>query len=126
MANGLGIEFEVQGGNHVDIIAYQGKTISIPFIFGGENPIDVTGYDAKLHIREEFSSSTSVAEFTTANGRVTIGSSDGLITFAMSATDSASLPSELNGVYEAEIISDTGVVYAGLYGKFRVRPEVVR
>lgn len=107
-----------------DLTLYQGKTISIPLVWGGSTPIDVTGFSAKLCAKKSFRATTFLTEFTVGNGRVSIGTTNGLITFNMTAADSASLAAPLQGVYEIEVTSATNVVYSALSGKFIVSPEV--
>lgn len=119
-----GFSLSTPEGNKADLTLYQGKTISIPLVWGGATPIDVTGFTARLCAKESYQSTTYLAEFTVANSRVTIGSTNGLITFNMTAADSAELNAFARGVYEIEVTSATNVVYTALSGKFAVMPEV--
>lgn len=119
-----GFELDSVRGNSGTLKFKKGKTIIMPLIWGGSSPIDVTDFSARLCVKKDYSDSEVTFEFTEGNGRVTIGGSDGLIQFSMSAADSASLPAPFSGVYEIEVISDTGVVYQAMSGKVIVSQEV--
>lgn len=111
-------------GNNADLTLFQGKTINIPLIWGGSTPINVTGYDARLCVKANYSDASALFEFTVANSRVSIGTTDGLITFTMSATDSAALTAPFSGLYEIEVEDAVGTVHRAMYGKLKVDPEV--
>lgn len=115
-----------RGGNQADLTLLQGKTIHLPLIWGGETPIDVTGYQAIMQVRQSPQSPETITEFTAENGRVTIGGVDGSIALTMSAEDSANLKAPFSGVYELEIITDTGVVHRGMYGNLIIEAEVAK
>lgn len=119
-----GYKIENVSGDYADLTLLQGKTISIPMVWGGASPVDVTSYSARMTIKDTYGGST-YADFTVANSRVTIGSTNGLITFSMTATDSAALSAPFQGVFEIEVTSGSGAVYRGLHGSCKVLPEVV-
>lgn len=119
-----GVFFEVVGQN-VNIDFFQGKTITFPLVWGGTaNPIDVSGYDAALQIRRT-PTSDIIADFSVDNGRVTIGGANGLITFEMTAADSAELTPGCY-VYEIEVTDASGNVMRAMSGKAQIVSEVVR
>lgn len=118
--------FEIsESGSDQNIKLYQGKTITIPFIYGGDTPIDVTGYDARLQVRKSASSDTVIASFTVDDGRVSIGGANGAITLSMTAADSAALPAG-SYVYDFEIIDDSGNVFLAMSGDCVIVAEVTR
>jgi hypothetical protein len=121
-----GISFSNPIGSYADMKILQGKTLSIPMVWGGESPIDVSGFDANLCIKQQYSDASDVAKFSVDNGRVSIGDVNGLILFTMTATDSAALPAPFYGVYEIEITDASGVVYRALSGPVAIEPEVCR
>jgi hypothetical protein len=111
--------------NRMDIVAFQGKTIQIPLIIYEDDDVtiqDVTGYTAQMIIKEMYSDASAFAEFNAGNSRVTIGSTNGLITLTMSHTDSAALSAPFQGVYEIEITDNNGN-RANIYGDFTLKAE---
>jgi len=95
----------VKCGDDLTIDFYQGKTIDFNIIWGGSTHIDVTGYSARLQIRQTKDSSLH-SEFTVANGRVTVGGTDGKISFTMNSVDSAALTAG-QYLYEIELVTGT-------------------
>lgn len=95
-----GVIFTKRGNNH-DMELFKGKTVGFSLIWGGGSPINVAGYSASLTIKNP--DGTTLTTFTTGNGRVTIGTTDGNISFNMSATDSAALTA-ITGTYEIEVV----------------------
>ena len=119
-----GVEI-TQNGSDIDIVFYQGKTINFEVIWGGDSPIDITGFDAKMHLREAASNTSTIAEFNTTNSRITIGGADGKITVSMSATDSAALPIK-SGVYDLELTDGSGNIHLVMSGNFMITAEVTK
>lgn len=119
-----GVKFSQRGDDH-DLTLYQGKTVNFSLIWGGSDPIDITGYDARMDIRSSASEAAAEAEFNVGNGRVTVGTTDGLIRVTMSATDSAELTAG-DYVYDIEVIDDSGNVFLGLSGRCEIVAEVTR
>ena len=85
--------------------------------------VDVSGYTAKLTVRKSPSSATSVFEFSTSNGRITVGSIDGKFTLTAVPADTASVPAG-NYVYDFDIVSSGGVSTTILSGGFQVIKQV--
>jgi len=119
-----GVKFTANGDD-TDIKLYQGKTILFELIWGGDAPIDVTGFDARMQLRKSTTYSDFEAEFTVANSRVAIGTTDGKITFSMTATDSALLDVSA-GVYDIEVIDDSNNVFLAMSGQYEIIGEVTR
>jgi hypothetical protein len=85
--------------------------------------VNVTGYTAKLTVRKAVNSASSVFEFSTSNGRITVGSYDGKFTLTASASDTASVPAG-NYVYDFDVVSSGGVSTTLLSGGFQVIAQV--
>ena len=107
-----------------DIILYQGKTVNFSVIWGGDTPIDVTGYSARLQARETADAATALVDLSNGSG-ITVGTTDGLFTISMSATDSAAVAAFV-GVYDFEIEDSSGNVYLVMSGKFTCLAEVTK
>lgn len=114
-----------KNGDDVDIVLYQGKTVSFEIIWGGSAPINVSGFSAKMQARESAAATTALAEFSTSNGRISVGGANGKFTISMTAADSAALKAFV-GIYDFEITNPSGNVYQVMSGKFKVEPEVTR
>lgn len=87
------------------------------------NYVNVTGYTAKLTVRKAPTSTTSVFEFSTANGRIVTGSTDGKFTLTALPAVTASVPAG-NYVYDFDITSPAGNTVTLLSGGFQVIKQV--
>lgn len=114
-----------KNGDNVDIVLYQGKTVNFEVIWGGDAPINVTGFSAKLHVRESAVSSAVLTEFSNTNSRIAVGGANGKFTFSMPAATSAALPVFV-GVYDFEITNPSGSVFLVMSGNFKVEAEVTK
>ena len=88
-------------------------------------PINMTGYTARMQIRASIDDTVVLLELTTENGKIAIDSVNSTITLTLSAVETASL-SWLKGVYSVELISPGGVVTPFLDGSVSVAKEVTR
>lgn len=131
VASTSGIDFTLNGKN-LDITLYQGKTLSWVIVWGGDNPIDLTGFTARMQLRTTLEAAAPLAEFTTENGRITLGTTDGVIHVHMTAAETAALKAG-KGYWDLELIdpSDTAVDPLGHVslvqsGKYTIQREVTR
>lgn len=110
-----------------DIYIEQGATYNQPLVWNDSNgsPVNLTGYTARMQIRKTISSVDPIITLTTENGRITLGGSNGTITLLISAADTALL-SVCSGVYDLEVISQTGIVTRLLQGGVSIDKEVTR
>ena len=88
-------------------------------------PMDLTGYTARMHIRDEVDSSATIATLTTVNGGITLGATAGTIELLISATDTAAF-TVTSAVYDLEVISGAGKVTTLLEGAITLTNEVTR
>jgi len=114
----------MSAGNY-DMFCEQGATFVREFTVtdSSGDPIDYSGYTARMHVRRRVDSDTTLIELTTENGRITMNSS-GKIFVQLSATETASL--DTGGVYDLEIINSAGVVERLIEGNFVLSLEVTR
>lgn len=89
------------------------------------NPINLTGYTARMQFRRNASSSEILYDANTTNGKIVLGGTAGTITFTISATDSAAFAFGC-AVYDLEIESAGGQVTRLLEGGVEVSLEVTR
>ena len=89
---------------------------------------DLTGYTARMHVRETVENANTVITLTTVNSRITLGSNaatKGQVTLTISAADTANLVPAIY-VYDLELVSGGGVVDRLIEGNFVVKAEVTR
>lgn len=85
--------------------------------------VNVTGYTAKMDVKIAPTSTSTIIELTSENGRITVGGIDGKFTLYISPTDSATIPSG-NYIYDLDVTSPGGVVNTLLTGGFTVVKQV--
>jgi hypothetical protein len=107
-----------------DISCPQGATFSKRLSFLVSNvPLDLTGYSARLQVRESYSASSAVLSLTAGTG-ITLGGTAGTIDLLVASTATAALtPGQY--VYDLELVNDT-TVDRWLQGSFLVSAEVTR
>lgn len=89
-----------------------------------DDPVDLTGYTARMQIREKYTSTIYNLNLTTENGGITLGGDLGTISLLVSASVTSEIvPKEY--VYDLELDSG-GEVTRIIEGKFIVTPEVTR
>lgn len=113
----------------VNITIYQGSTFSQTFQWKTGNPampVNLTGYTARMQIREKISSPDYIIELTTANGGIVIKDAiNGTFSIEISATATAAMTFK-NAVYDIEFVSPSGVVKRLFGGTVTLSPEVTR
>lgn len=114
----------MSAGQH-NFIIEQGTTFNpvLTWKDSSGTPIDLSGYTARMQLREYLESSTVVAELSTENGGIALGGVAGTITLFISATNTANLTE--SGVYDLEMVQGA-VVTRLLEGAFILSKEVTR
>lgn len=95
--------------------------------------VNLTGYTARLTIRETYASESALISLTTENGGITLGGAAGTIALLATATQTAALvvpdspgtPPSKRLVYDLELVTGA-VVRRYLQGAFIVTREVTR
>jgi hypothetical protein len=102
----------------------QGSTFSKSLTYKiDDDPVDLTGYGARLQVRDFFYSPDPVLNLTHLAG-ITLGASAGTINILVDASTTTELiPGDY--VYDLELIAG-GTVTRLIEGKFVVSPEVTR
>ena len=88
-------------------------------------PVDLTGYTARMQVREKASSASKIIDLTTENGGITLGGKAGTIQLDVSASTTESLVPKTY-VYDLEVVSSGNYVIRLIEGQFTVTPEVTR
>ena len=87
-------------------------------------PVDLTGYTARMQIREKVTSETVLETLTTSNGKILINNTSKTISMILSAATTEAYTWK-TGVYSLEMEKD-GVVVPLIYGSVAVEREVTR
>lgn len=114
----------------VDLTVDQGATFRRTIIYNDPvtgDPVNLTGYTARMHLRTVVTSEDIVLELTTENGRLTIDPLIGKIIVEVEAT---AMEDVVAGryVYDLELVSadDPPVVMRLIEGRIKVKAEVTR
>lgn len=105
----------------------QGVTTAKSFVWKDSNGdvIDLTGYTARMQIREAFTSSSTILSATNQNGQLVITANQGKVTLTLTATETAAL-TFTTGVYDLELVSASGTVTRLVEGTVTLSKEVTR
>ena len=85
--------------------------------------VDVTGYSALMDVKIAPTSVSNIIELSSANGRITVGTTDGTFTLNLTPAETTDIPVG-NYVYDLQITSPTGTVYTLLAGGFTITSQV--
>jgi hypothetical protein len=88
-------------------------------------PQDLTGFTARMQIRDSVGAAAALLELTTSNSRIALDNTAKTITLTISATDTAAI-TWTRGVYDLELVSAGGVVYRVSQGNVFVNRETTR
>jgi hypothetical protein len=105
---------------------YRGATFSEQIEWKDESgtPVNLTGFTARLHMRETLEAADPFLTLTTENGGITLGGVAGTILLLASATQTTAIAAT-NGVYDLELVSGANVTRL-LEGLVIISPEVTR
>lgn len=108
----------IRGSRYLKGFIYQDST---------KSPIDLTGLEARMHIRARDTDPNFALELTTANGRITLGGSAGTINIILTALETDTLTIN-SGVYDLEIYNpgDLDIVDTLLEGAVTINNAITR
>ena len=114
-----------------DLNAKAGTTFRKVFTYEDPNgdPMDFSGYSARMQLRAAYEDPAVVLELTTENGRIEFGPDAGQLSLYIADGDTTPLAPDyikVNYVYDLELVAPNDDVLSPLYGKFIVKPEVTR
>lgn len=87
--------------------------------------VNLTGYSARMQVRESIDSDTVLLELSTANGTISLTESQGKVTLVFSPEDTSG-EDWTRGKYDLELTSSSGFVTRLLKGKITLSKEVTR
>jgi len=83
-------------------------TLSLTYTDPSDTPIDLTGYTARMMIKEAASKGGAIIDATTENGKITLGGVEGTVDVVIAASETANLPAK-DCVYDIELVSGASV-----------------
>jgi len=91
-----------------DFIIESGISFILPLLWEDENgdPVDITGYDAQLEIRQTKTSPDVLLKLSVSNGKITVGGANGIFTLNCAPADTEDLEFQ-DAVYDMLIEKDT-------------------
>jgi len=91
------------------------------------SPIDLTGWSARMQIREEHASANPLVSLTSQPGDgLAIDGPAGLVSIEIPAAVTQTIPAPIEAVYDLEIQGPGGEVERLLFGCADIDPEVTR
>lgn len=112
-------------GTH-SITLDQGASFSLLMVWRNrrtKDPIDLSGYTARMKIKGKTTGYPLLKSLTTENGGITLGGAEGSITLTMTDDETSQLKPG-NHSYDLELEDSSGYVTKLLRGSFVVRREV--
>ena len=114
-----------------DIVIEQGSafTLSLRYKTAAGALVDLSGYTARMQVRESFDSATPLLAFTSSpGGGITLGGSLGTIDVEASDEATAAIATRLTlwAVYDLELVPPDGKAFRLIQGQAEIRPEVTR
>lgn len=109
-----------------DIEWHQGDTFSVVLTWRDVNkdPVDLTGYTARMQLRTSVDAETNSLELTTENDRISLGGTNGEIQLTVDADTMAAMDA---GSYKYDLEMVVGAsVRKLLKGKFKILAEVTK
>lgn len=111
-----------------NFFVYRGATFSEQIEWKDENgvAIDLTGFTARIHMRDTLEATTPFLTLTTENGGIALGGTAGTVDLLASAAATSAI-SATSGVYDLELVAGDGVTVTRLLeGLVTISPEVTR
>lgn len=89
------------------------------------NPVDITGWTARMYIKVKPGATSSLIQLTTTNAKLVLGATAGTIQINLTAAETAALTTpNKKAVYDLELVSSAGAVKKLLKGTISLLDEV--
>lgn len=106
-----------KGGKFTKHLEYKDKS---------KQAIDLTGYTARMQVRKNAQSSTTILDLTTENGGITITAVTGEIDLFVSGADTAAITDRGSAVYDMELVDGGGEPIKFLRGTVSLIEEITK
>lgn len=98
----------------------------------GGTPVDLTGYSAKMQVRQAYGAASTLLDLNTTSGGIALGGTAGTITITATATEMAGItvpntpgvPPQLFAVYDLVLTDPSGNPIRKLEGQFIISRQV--
>lgn len=117
---------------YAPLVIYQGASFVEEFHWHTQEsdgapliPVNLTGYTARMQVRETVDAPEPLLEFTPENNRIVITPEKGLVTIRLRPMTTAALGFE-QAVYDLEVEAASGEVYRLAHGPVTLDREVTR
>ena len=109
-----------------DLATEQGSSLSrvVTYSDANGNPVNLTGYTARMQVRPRASSGYAYLTLTSPSGGLTLGGTTGTITILVEGSVTSAIPAG-DYVYDLEVVS-SGYVDKVMGGDFSLSAEVTR
>lgn len=109
-----------------DISTEQGSSLSrvVTYTDASGNPVNLTGYTARMQVRPRASSGYAYLTFTSPSGGITLGGTTGTITILVDGSVTSAVPAG-RYVYDLEVVNGSYVDKV-MGGDFVLSAEVTR
>ena len=109
----------------------QGTTFEEDFLVhvGVNFPLDLTGYKARMQVRDDFDTNTTRLNLSNTTGKLIILPVNGKVTISLVPSDTSGIKfagPKYKGIYDLEIESPQGDVIRVAQGSFTLLREVTR
>lgn len=109
-------------GDDITMHVFRGKTLAFDVIWGGTEPIDITGFAAALQARDRHGA--LMLDLSTDNGGITVDGPNGRLSVSGSPAVTGAVTA--SGVYELEMTTSAGDIYRVISGLVVPVEEVVQ
>ncbi len=111
----------------LDLTIEQGTTFRRELVWkdASNTPINLTGYSARMQVREHLSSQTAFLELSTSNSRISITAAQGKLVLEIPANITETL-THPTGVYDLELEAANGTVTRLLQGRVTIDRSITR
>lgn len=111
----------------LDLLIEQGATFRRELTWKDDEnaAINLTGYSARMQIREHLSSASPLIELTSANGRITITAAQGKLLLELTPAQTQALRAGV-ALYDLEVEAADGKVTRLVQGQVRIEAGVTR
>jgi len=109
-----------------NIVCPQGSTLDQQLTYSIDDiVVNLTGYSARMKVKEKYSSTLSTLDLTNVNGGIVLGGTLGTINVVVTSTQSSEISAK-EYIYDLELVSSANIVTRIIEGKFIVTPEVTK
>ncbi len=122
-----GMYFKDSGNGDIQCNVYKGISINKDFTITNKSTgaaIDVSGWSGQFLVKSKLTGGTTILDLTSANGGITIGTTDGKIGIRRTAANMAALTALQTGIYAFTLTKASGEKWLVRSGGFKVLQEL--